>query len=260
MDYWQKQTNDHPLFPDILWSKPENRLGRGKLLIVGGNSYGFSAPAKAYQAAASAGAGSIRIILPNSLQKTLGNSMTDAEFVPATPSGSFGREALAEILSHASWADAVLLAGDFGRNSETSILLESFVQKYDGLLVITQDAVDYFTSQPELITRRESTVIVLSLGQLQKLGTSLRYQTPFLLSMGLMLLVQALSNLSSQYSSTFITKENDHIAIAHKGKVSTTKLKNDMDIWRVEIASKAAVYCLQNPTKIFQAATTSLVD
>ena len=40
--------------------------------------------------------------------------------------------ALAPLLDLAQWADGVLLAGDIGRNSETTVLLETFMSKYHG--------------------------------------------------------------------------------------------------------------------------------
>ena len=45
-EYWQRQTSEKPLFADVLWSRPENRNLAGKLLIAGGNLYGFAAPAE----------------------------------------------------------------------------------------------------------------------------------------------------------------------------------------------------------------------
>ena len=42
--YWHKQ-GTKPLYPDVIWSKPENKQAAGKLLIIGGHAYGFSAPA-----------------------------------------------------------------------------------------------------------------------------------------------------------------------------------------------------------------------
>ncbi len=59
------------------------------------------------------------------------------------------------MLDVGQWADATLLAGDFGRNSETAILLEQFIEKFRVQLVITQDAADYFTKNPtKLVDQR----------------------------------------------------------------------------------------------------------
>lgn len=258
MDYWVKQSANNPLFEDILWSRPESKLRAGKLLIIGGNLHGFSAVGEAYQAAEQAGAGAIRVLLPDALKKTVGSLMENTEYSPSTPhSGSFGRDALNEFLIQSEWADMVLIAGDLGRNSETSILLESFVQKHQGPLIITKDTVDYFYHQPELITKREQTIITLSVAQLQRLGTALKFQTPFLLGMGVMLLAQALHDFSSQHKSIIITKELDQILAAHEGKVSSTKLSPDPEIWRTEYAARAAVFAMQHPNKPFEAITTS---
>ena len=47
----QKQTKAKPFFPDLLWSRPENKFHAGKLLIVGGNAQAALAPAQAYMLA-----------------------------------------------------------------------------------------------------------------------------------------------------------------------------------------------------------------
>src|SRR3954471_3597520 len=120
---WLRQTPDKPLFPDILWSRPENKRLAGKLLVIGGSSHGFAAPGGAYTAAQKAGIGSVRVLLPDSTEKALSKILPEAEFAPSTISGSFSRQALGILLAQAEWADGVLLAGDFGKNSETAILL-----------------------------------------------------------------------------------------------------------------------------------------
>ena len=119
-DYWHKQLPDKPLYPDLLWSRPEQAAQAGKLLVIGGNAFGFSAPAEAFQAALDAGVGTCRVILPDRLQKTVGRILEAGEYAPSTPSGSFAKKSLATLIDYSQWADATLLAGDFGRNSETA--------------------------------------------------------------------------------------------------------------------------------------------
>jgi len=168
--YWHRQTSDKPLFPDLLWSRPENKQHAGKLLIVGGNQFGFVEPANAFRAAEAAGIGTARMLLPDSMRQFTGPAFTAGELAPTTPSGSFSQAALAQLISMAGWADGVLLAGGFGRNSETAILLEKFLGKHVGQVTITKDAVDYFTSAPQQIVDRAETTLVLSFAQLQKTG------------------------------------------------------------------------------------------
>ncbi len=259
-DYWLRQTPAVPLFDDILWSRPEHRASAGKLLIIGGNGMGFACVGEAYTSANRAGAGVIHALMPDVLRKTVGKVFAGASFAPSTPSGSLAMIALSDLLSHSAWADGVLLAGDLGRNSETSALLESYVQKYQGLLAVTKDAVDYFYMTPELLCQREHTVLVLSMAQLQRLGTALKFTTPFLLSMGMLLLAQALHEFTKLYPVTIVTKELDNLVVAYKGRISSTRLTEDKDIWRVSTAAAAATFWMQNPGRPFEAVTTAIYD
>lgn len=257
--YWHKQTADQPLFADMLWSRPENRAFAGKLLIVGGNAHGFAAPAEAYAESQKAGIGVARVMLPDSLQKTVGKVFEAGEFAPSTPSGSFSQKALAELLADSNWADGVLLAGDLGRNSETAILLEKFTAKYPGQLTITKDAADYFATSPQLILNRPETALVISLAQLQKLGVSAHFPTAFTFNMDLLRFVEALHEFTTQFSCNIIVKHLDNIFVAANGEVSNTKLAIDQSIWRTKTAARAATWWLQNPSKTFAALTTALV-
>ena len=57
--YWHKQS-DKPLFPELEWSRPENKQQAGKLLVIGGNKFGFVEPSEAFAAAEKAGVGNAR--------------------------------------------------------------------------------------------------------------------------------------------------------------------------------------------------------
>lgn len=258
--YWHKQTVAKPLFADLLWSRPENRAHAGKLLIIGGNAHGFAAAATAYAEATKAGIGTARVLLPDSLQKTVGRVFEAGEYVPSTPSGSFSQKALAELLAAAAWSDGVLLAGDLGRNSEAAILLEKFIQKYSGPLTITQDAADYFTKAPTTLLKRAQTTLVVSFAQLQKLAISARFTQAFTYEMDLIRLVESLHIFTLAHQINLITKRGPTIFVATQGSVSTTQLENDEQVWRVKTAAHAAVWHLQNQQRPFEALTTSLIE
>ena len=257
-DYWHKQTTE-PLYPDLLWSRPENKRQAGKLLIIGGNVHGFAAVGEAYSAAVTAGIGTAHVLLPDALQKSVGQILENADFASSTPSGSFSRKSLSDFIDHSAWADGVLLAGDLGRNSETAILLETYIQKYPGLVVLTKDAVDYFTTTPQLLLGRADSLIVLTLAQLQKFVSKAHLVTPISFSMDLLQLVHTLHELTTDYKPAIIVKHLDTILVAHAGQISTTKTTSDLeDRWRVGTASAAAVWALQNPAKLFAALTTAV--
>lgn len=257
--YWQKQTAEKPLFADLLWSRPENKSFAGKLLIVGGNVQSFAAAAEAYAESAKAGIGSSRVLLPESLQKTVGKIFDAGEYAPSTPSGSFAQQALAELLDMASWADGVLLAGDLGRNSETAIMIEHFTEKYTGQLTYTKDAADYVISAPGPLLARPNTLLVISFAQLQKLAVGARFTRAFTATMDLLQLIEALHEFTRRYEVAIITRFQTTILVAYNGQVSTTKVTEEPRIWRIKIASHAAVWWLQSPTKSYEALSTSIV-
>lgn len=254
---WHKQTTE-PLFPNLLWSRPENKQHAGKLLIIGGNLHGFAAPASAYQVASKAGIGVSKVLLPDALQKTVGRILDNGEFAPSTPSGSFSKQALASWLDWAGWSDAVLLAGDLGRNSETAVAIESFVAKIVKQVTVTKDAVDYFYADPNKVLNRPNTTLILTLAQLQKLARHSQYPEAVTFGMGLAQLVDWLSGFSQAHQANFITYHNETIFVAVNGEVSTTHV-GEKESWRVNTAASAAVWWLQNPSKTFQALTTSLL-
>lgn len=256
-DYWHKQTPDRPLFPDLLWSRPENKPQAGKLLIIGGNAHGFSAPAEAFAAAEKSGVGTARVLLPDSLQKTVGRNFPAGEYAPSTPSGSFSQQALAEFVEMTQWADATLLAGDFGHNSETAVLLEKFIQNYRGQLVLVQDAVDYFTSVAKPILNRPDTLLVTEFAQLQKLAASAHFPQAFTSDMDLLRLINNLHDLTDRYAASSIVQHLGNTIVAVGGQVSTTKVSPAS---LISIAASAAVWWLQNPAKPFEAISTAIIE
>lgn len=256
--YWLKQSPDKPLFPDLLWSRPETKTQAGKLLIVGGHKHAFAAPASAYGAAQKAGIGSIRVLLPNVLKRTLGPSFAEAEFASSTPSGSFSRQALVTLLELAEWSDGLLLAGDLGRNSETAILLEKLLQKYSGQLTCTDDSLNYFLDNGVMTSRRHNAIVIETV-RLQKLAKNNRPSTPILHRMNLHELITVLADWTTSTPALFITKHADNFVVASGGKVSTTPTK-DLLNWQVELAAYVAAWLIQQPRKTFEAISTAVYD
>jgi NAD(P)H-hydrate repair Nnr-like enzyme with NAD(P)H-hydrate dehydratase domain len=259
MDYWKKQTSEKPLYGDLMWDKPERKDQAGKLLIIGGNLHGFASPAKAYVYTNDAGVGDLRIALPQSLASALKTFWTNAVFCPATPSGSFSHDALDLVLQNALWADGIMLAGDFGRNSETSILLEKLSSSYSGLFGVTRDGLDYFTNNPALLLDRPNTLIVGSFAQIQKLCIQYGFDVPITFSMDLMHLVGALHVLTSKVQACIVLTFQHTFIVAYKGEVSTTPDTSQNEIWRLETTAKAIVNMLHYPAKYFQAATQAVI-
>ena len=258
--YWLKQTLDKPLFPDIEWSRPEQKTRAGKLAIIGGNKLGFVAVGESYNTATQLGAGQVRAILPEALKKTIPAVITGTLFVPSNQSGGFSRDALPELNAACAWADVCLLVGDAGRNSETAIALETMLGSFTGHLVITRDAVDLLRPAAQKMIDRPKTTLIVSFAQLQKLFQSVYYPKILSFSMQLMQLVESLHKFTTTYPVTIVTFHQSHIIVAHDGQVSTTPFDEPMMIWRGTTATRAACYLLWTPEKPFETITTSIIS
>ncbi len=258
-DYWKQQVPGTPLYPDIEWSKPEQKGMAGKLGIIGGNKLGFAGVAEAYQAATEAGVGQIRVLLPDALRKTIPPIITDAVFAPTNQSGSLAKEAIGEMNAVGEWAQSVLLIGDAGRSSETAIAYEQFVHHYSGQLVVTRDAIDLLKNAPQLLAERPNTVLVASFAQLQKLFQTVYYPKILTFSMQLTNLVEAVHKFTITYPVTIVTLHKDTLVIANGGNVISTAWANPMAIWRGQTAARATAYWLWNPRKPVEAIATSII-
>lgn len=256
--YWQQQNPDQPLFSDLAWSKPENRLHAGKLGIVGGNKLGFAGVAEAYGQALKTGAGQVRVLLPDILKKALPATMTDAIYGPTNPSGSLTKDAQTSLMTLAGWSDQILLIGDAGRSSETAILYEQFLGDYSGPLTITRDAIDLVKNNAQAIVDRPQTLVIASFAQLQKIFQTIYYPKVLTFSMQLTNLVDALHKFTITYPVTIAVLHKDTFIVAGAGQVVTTPWSDPMLIWRGVVAAKAATYWLWNPLKPLQSVATAI--
>ncbi len=256
---WQKQTKDNPLFEDLIWSKPENKLQAGKLLIIGGNLYSFSNVSESYKIATAEGAGQIRMVLPTSLKKTLSKLLPDSDFAPVNPSGGFSKIALADFMENSLWSDLVLFAGDLGRNSETSILVEKFLQDSKTPTILTKEAADSFIHSAKNLINRPSTTLVINLTQLQQLSKNTYSEFLFKFSLTMEEIAINLENFSKKINTNIVVNYQDNIWCACSGRVSSTPHGKKDDLWITEVAAKSSVWLMQNPTKPFEALTTALL-
>lgn len=257
--YWKQQTVSKPLFPDVEWSKPERRDQSGKLLVVGGNKLGFSAIADAYQTALGLGVGHVKVLLPDSLKKSVPPTLLDVIFAASTPSGSISKNALPELTAASRVADGVLLIGDAGRNAETALIYEEFIQAYEGQLTVTRDAIDLVKNNSGLLVERPNTLLVISFAQVQKLFAGVYYPKILTFSMQLLQFVEALHKFTITYPVTIMTLHKDTLVIAKGGEVVTQVWEDPMAIWRGAVATNAASYWLWNAEAVLEACAASVV-
>ncbi len=259
-DYWQQQTSEKPLFPDIEWSKPEQRTARGHLGIIGGNKLGFAGVAESFTTALKTGAGEVRVLLPDALKKTVPVTMTDVIFGASNTSGGLAKDAAPELRAISDWASCLLLAGDAGRNSETAIVYSDLLREYTGPLVITRDAVDLIRNDSTALVERPNTVLVISFAQLQKLFQASYYPIILTFSMQLLQLVEAVHKFTVTYPITIAVLHRETLIVAYDGRVTTTKWDSPMAIWRGQTAARAATYLMWTPSQPLEAITASLIS
>jgi ADP-dependent NAD(P)H-hydrate dehydratase / NAD(P)H-hydrate epimerase len=256
--YWHQQTPGTLLFPDLEWSKPERRDQAGKLGIVGGNKLGFAGVAESYSVALSTGVGAVRVLLPDVLKPTVPTTMTDVIFGASNPSGGLAKDALNEMQALGAWSDGILLIGDAGRNSETAITYEQFIQEYQGPLTVTRDAVDLVKHNSQLLVERPETLLILSFAQLQKIFQAVYYPKILTFSMQLAQLVEAVHKFTITYPTSLVVLHKDTLIIAHEGEVVTQPWENAMAIWRGSVGARAASYLLWSKAQPLEAISTSI--
>lgn len=259
LPYWHQQTADKPLYPDIEWSKPQQKSLSGRLGIIGGNKLGFAAVADNYGAALQIGVGEVRVLLPDSLKKSIPPIMTDVVYAATNSSGSLGADAIAEMKALGKWATGILMIGDCGQSSETAVLYENFVQSYAGPLIITRDAIDLLRNSSQMLVNRPDTLLVASFAQLQKLFSAVYYPKVLTFSMQLSNLVEAIHKFTITYPISIAVFHNDTLLVAYDGNVTSTPYLTPMEIWRGKMATTAAAYWLWNPSKPLESTTSSLL-
>ncbi len=258
--YWHKQEPDTPLFPNIEWSKPEQKARSGRLGIVGGNSSGFASVAESYSLALATGVGNVRILLPDKLSKSVPKTILDTTYGETTLSGGLSSRALPQLQAIGEWANSILMIGDSGQNSETAVLYENFIRNYNKPLTITRDAIDLILASTSLLVDRPNTLLVLSFAQLQKIFQAVYYPKVLTFNMQLVRLVEAIHKFTITYPIMLAVFHQDAMLVAFEGNVTSTTPYSPMQIWRGATATRASAYWLWNPNKPFEATTTSLVS
>ena len=251
---WQKQT-DKPLFPDLIWSRPENKKYAGKLLIIGGQAGEFSHVASVFESAQKAGAGSIRVLLPESLRR-LAQIIPEVEFAPASKIGSFAKNALGEWFDASEWANHVLLAGDFGKNSETMTIIDGFLLRGTRPTTLNLNSLASVGINFEQLLNLPIT-LVINRAILQKVGTSLGLSVPILSTTPAIQLAEIIHQISQGHKANLVIQDEEQVWVAVAGNITSTRSKQ---IDNTKLSAACAVWLMQNPTKPLEALATACFE
>lgn len=260
-EYWRRQTN-RSLFSDIDWNRPEQKSQAGRLAIIGGNKLSFASVACGCKYATEFGVGEVRAMVPDALQRLIPNNK-NTFFAQSNDSGGFSKKSVANLTSITEWADAVVLIGDLGKNSETAIAMEHLM-KASGKLLITRDSIDLLMNNMGTLVEREETMIFASMAQLQKIFRTVYYPKVLTFNMQLNTLVEAVHKFTVTYPLTVATLHQDVFVAAYRGEVITTELRltkySPILIWNGEAAVKAASHFIWNPESPLEAAAVSIMN
>ena len=246
---WQKQSNEQPLFPDVLWNQPINQRSSGSLLIIGGHATQFSYTQSVYTKVLEAGIGKALVALPKSLRKLLG-SLEDCHFLPETPSGSLADQSLDELTDLAQATDAALLAGELSNNSETVKLLGRFIESYDKPIIVDNEVLHTFHKTPETLPSHGLYVSTVSTAS----SLARSYKIPIdIKATNAKKTSHLLDELSQVIEVDFMIYDQDYIYVQSGGRQSVTdRLNTDS----AKIAAFASVFYLHHEDK-YEALTTA---
>ncbi len=263
LPYWQKQTT--PLFPNLVWNIPEQKAHH--VTIVGGNSQSFSSVIRTSEYLTKTfPVRTVTTILPDSLRGKI-PTFANVELTPSTTSGSFAKSAQLSALLSAS--DASILVGDFSKNSETAIALNSAISSstessnQPSLLTLTRDTIDLLSAEAAPLLNREKTFLIASMLQLQKLFRVIYYPRMILLSQPLIPILETLHKFTLTYPVTLTTFHQDQIIVAHSGEITTTPITNTnyspLSLWSGQLATNITMFNLYTPNQPLAATTAALL-
>lgn len=251
----QKQDLSKPLFEDLLWSRPENKRSAGKLLIVGGQAGDFINVSSAYSFTKEAGAGTVRIILPDSLRKIAGN-IEGVEFAPSNSSGGFAKTALASFFDLSEWADHVLIAGDLGKNAETTVILDGFLLRGTRPITLSQYAMQSIgISFAQLLNMHVNLVIERKI--FQKFAAAIGSHVPVTSLTTYAQTGSVIEDISAKIKARFVIIDDEHVWGAVNGEVVSTPTK-PIDI--NALSAYVSVWLMQNPSKPLEALATAVFE
>lgn len=268
--YWKKQLK--PLFENLTWNTPEQK--QGTIALIGGNSQSFHTIERtASHLTNKFPLKTIEIILPDSLEHKL-PPLDNIHFLPSTTSGSFANSARftnygsassnAENTPVTAPPDAIILIGDFSKNSETTTAIAKLIQHTSVPIYLTRDTIDIATDDATSWIEQNNINLIASLAQLQKLFKSVYFPKMLLLSQPLLPVVEALHKFTLSYPCCITTFHEGQIITAYDGQVIATPIKNTnytpISLWTGTLTANITALNLYNPGKPLQASAAAIVD
>ncbi len=209
-----------PLYPKILYNRPITRDGAGRLLVPGGHTGELSLPTGLHQLCLAAGLGHCQVILPDSLASLVAGA-PDTAFVPASPSGSLGREALGRILQLAEEADGVALGASLSNNSDTAMLVERLLMELEQPVIVFADGLVAMQHHIRHVTDRPDCLVIATMPEVFKLAGQLGVPIQIRRDGGLINKLEIIQNLADASKCQYVIYGSEIIVAAGNELVVT---------------------------------------
>ncbi len=155
-------------------SRPHNihKYSAGKVLVVAGSRAYTGAPVLTALAAMRAGAGFVRLVIPESIHGIVARKLTEVVIAPVkeTVAGSISPDSVSEVIKHAKSADVVILGPGLSLEPETQKAIRSMISGVTCTLILDADALTAISNHKTLIRRRTGpTILTPHVGELSRL-------------------------------------------------------------------------------------------
>lgn len=254
---WLKQSEE-PLFPDAIWSKPQQKSTAGRLLILGGYIHGFDAVGRAYEAAIESDVGEAKAAMPDKLKATLGGILPDAVYAESTPTGNLSQKSEPTIVRYLEWANGTLLI-QTGDNSQTALLVGGLLRNHsEHSFIFSDDIVQLLSEDIKEHINQDHRLWILSFQGLQKLASIVGSQSAFISDMGLRPFVLALYEVHQLVGQPIVAIYEDTVVVAAEQQVTSTKRAKMPELSM--LAGSLSVWWLQQPDKPLAALTSGVFE
>jgi len=171
---WQ---NSHTDYPSSKFSRSSDthKYTAGKVFIVAGSKGFTGASILSSRAALRAGAGLVRLAIPESLAPITENQTleTVVDYLPETSELGISQSAWPDIQLGCEWADTVVLGPGLGRHPETVGIVKQIVKEIQKPLVIDADALFALSDDPSILKSRTApSILTPHVGEFKRLTRS----------------------------------------------------------------------------------------
>lgn len=169
--------NSFQSYPPLQFTRAGNKhkYTAGKVFIIAGSKGFTGAALLASQAALRAGAGLVRLAIPESLGMIAESQSleTVVDYVGDTGDGHLAATAWSDLQRGCEWADTVVIGPGLGRHPETIEITRRVIEETSGPLVIDADALYALNDMLMVLKQRQGpTILTPHLGEFKRLLNS----------------------------------------------------------------------------------------